>query len=104
MRTILAIPLIVMSLPALAQAPAATDEEIEAAHIVCFKPENFIPIGTLGERQVRPPDPDAGRYKPEWRQCEAIDAEYEKRQLAKKAEAAAAQQRIDALIKRTPQK
>jgi hypothetical protein len=81
---------------ALAQT-APTDAEITAAHETCNKPEHLVPVGSIGNRP-----PNAGHYKPEWASCVAIDAEYDKRQLAQKAKDAADQAAVAATIKKLP--
>lgn len=75
---------VALATQAVAQAPplaSPSDAEIAAAHADCNKSDHFVGIGTVRNRPL-----DAGQYKPEWKAagCIEIDAEYEKRDLAKK--------------------
>lgn len=78
--------------------PPPTDQEIAEAHKLCDTQSHRIPAGII--RQPLPEGFGPGQYKPEWKQCNAIDAEHEKRGLAAKAKQADDQKRLDSIIGR----
>lgn len=87
MKSITAAALLLTAATALAQPAPPTDQQIVQAHAACHKPENIIYTGG-----GKGGPPDVTRVKTDFRaemkaQCDAIDAEYNKRDIAARATA-----------------
>jgi hypothetical protein len=94
-------PIVLLAILAI-EAPAAfaqtvTDQELASARALCHEQSHIEP----------PPPPQAPGaplvrrgYKAEWKSCEGIDAEFNKRQAARDADETAKQAGVKALLDR----